>query len=139
MKPFLLLSVAILAGGCTAREDSAIPQNQALPKGPPMFTHSIGPEVPADCALRVEFGSYAMGIDRTASAAVDRLLADDPGVTSVQTVPQGREGEKTVCVAVRSDADAERLFQAISRTFPADPRGPLAVVTRGGRRFSAGR
>lgn len=104
-----------------------------------MFTHSIGPETPADCVLRVEFGSYAMGIDRTASAAVDRLLADDPGVTSVQTVAQGREGEKIVCVAVRSDADAERLFEAISSTFPADPRGPLTVTTRSGRRFSAGR
>jgi hypothetical protein len=135
----LLLSLAILSGACTAREDAAIPQNQALPKGPPMFTHSTGPEIPADCALRVEFGSYAMGIDRTASVAVDRLLADDPGVTSVQTVAQGREGEKIVCVAVRSDADAERLFQAISSTFPADPRGPLTVSTRTGRRFSAGR
>jgi hypothetical protein len=139
MKPLLLLSLAILAAGCTPREDAAIPQNQALPKGPPMFTHSLGAETPADCALRVEFGSYAMGIDRTASAAVDRLLADDPGVTSVQTVAQGREGEKIVCVAVRSDADAERLFLAISRTFPADPRGPLTVSTRTGRRFSAGR
>lgn len=149
MKPLILLAFAFLAGGCTAREEAAVPQNQvpqsqvpqsqALPKGRPVFTHSIGAETPADCALRVEFGSYAMGIDRTASRAVDLLLADDPGVVSAETVAQGREGEKTVCVQVRSDADAERLFQAISSAFPADPRGPLTVTTRTGRRFSAGR
>jgi len=139
MKSVLLLSIAFLAGGCTAPEDGAISQNQAQPKGRPMVTHAPGTDIPADCALRVEFGSYAMGIDRSASAAVAQLLVDDPGVASAQTFPWGREGEKTICVEVRSAADAERLFEAISRTFPAEPRGPLSVTTRSGRRFSAGR
>jgi hypothetical protein len=79
-----------------------------------------------------------MGIDRGAARAVDELLASDPAVTSVELYPWGREGEKTLCVRLRSEADAERLFHAIKDLFPADPRGPLTVSTRNGLRFGAG-
>ena len=138
MKPLLLVSLAILAAGCGARQDAAIAQNQAQPKGAQMVVQPRGAEAPADCALQVEFGSYAMGIDREASRAVDQLLASDPAVTSVELYPWGREGEKTLCVRLRSEADAERLARAIAALFPADPRGPLTVSTRNGLRFSAG-
>jgi hypothetical protein len=139
MRILVTLTLAILAAGCGARQDAAIAQNQAQPKGAQMVVQPRGAEAPADCALRVEFGSYAMGIDREASRAVDQLLAGDPAVTSVELYPWGREGEKTLCVRLRSEADAERLARAISALFPAEPRGPLSVSTRNGLRFSAGR
>jgi hypothetical protein len=139
MKPFLMLSLAVLAAGCTGRQDAAIAQNQAQPKGATMVNHPRGAEAPADCALRVEFGSYAMGIDRGAFAAVQQLLANDPAVASVDAYPWGREGENILCVDVRSEADAQRLFHAIKGFFPAAPRGPLTVSTRAGLHFSAGR
>jgi hypothetical protein len=139
MKPLLPLSLAILAAGCGVRQDAAIAQNQAQPKGAHMVVQPRGAEAPADCSLRIEFGSYAMGIDRGASRAVDELLASDPAVASVELYPWGREGEKTLCVRLRSEADAERLARAIAALFPAEPRGPLSVSTRNGLRFAAPR
>ncbi len=138
MKPLFLLPIAVLAGGCT-RQEAPIAQNQAQPKGAVVVNQPRGAEIPADCDVRIEFGSYAMGIDRTASAAIDRLLAEDPGVVSAEAFGWGREGEKTICVRVRSAADGDRLARAIAATFPAEPRGPLSVTTRNGLRFSAGR
>ena len=139
----LLLALALVAvSACGGHREAAVIGNEALAtNGTPV--KQIGPrggvDIPADCPLRVEFGSYAMGIDGGAAQAVRELLASDPGVASVQTQGWGREGESTTCVFTRSDADAERLFHAISRLFPAEPRGPLSVSTRTGLRHSAGR
>ena len=91
----------------------------------------------ADCPLSVRFGSYAMGIDRPTLEAVQSLLAADAAVTAVERHPWGREGETTLCVRLRSEADAERLFRAVAGLFPAEPRGPLSVATRTGLVFHA--
>jgi hypothetical protein len=142
MKPHLLLAIAILAGGCARPDpvaDAPVAQNQAQPKGAAVVNHPRGAQAPAECDVRIEFGSYAMGIDRTVSAAVDRLLAEDPAIVSAEAFGQGREGEKIVCVRVRSPGDAERIARAIAAGFPADPRGPVSVTTRNGLRLSAGR
>lgn len=104
-----------------------------------MITHPREDEIPADCSLRVQFGSYAMGIDGGTAEQVRALLDGDPAVSSVDRYPWGREGEYTLCVGVRSDADARRLFEAIVRLLPANPRGPLSVSTRDGLRFDAPR
>jgi hypothetical protein len=92
---------------------------------------------PARCALEIEFGSYAMGIDRPTLDRVERLLAGDAAVTSVTRRSWGREGEVTLCASVRRAADRDRLFAAIAALFPADPRGPLTVRTDAGRIFQA--
>ena len=104
-----------------------------------MVAHPRGSAIPADCPLRVQFGSYAMGIDNRAAEAVRALLDGDSGVASVEHYPWGREGEYTLCIRVRTDGDARRLFGAIARLFPADPLGPLSVSTRDGLRFDAPR
>ena len=90
------------------------------------------PDIPEDCPLVVGFASYAAGIDLKAYTAVGDLLASDPAVLSVDRHPWGREGEVTLCVTVRSTADAERLFHRIKAVFPREPRGPLGVSTRSG-------
>ena len=94
---------------------------------------------PAPCPLEIRFGSYAMGIDGGTLRRVEQLLAADGAVTSVTRTPWGREGELTICAAVRSPADAERLAREIAALFPEDPRGPLSVRTASGLAFAAGR
>ena len=92
---------------------------------------------PADCALWVGFGSYAMGIDRGTLERVEALLAADRGVLDVERLPWGREGEVTLCVRLRRESEARPLFERITAMLPADPRGPISVSTRGGLRFDA--
>jgi len=86
------------------------------------------------CDLTVSFGSYAMGIDRTALAAVRRILADR-AVRSVEDFGGGREGETSLCARTRRPADADRLFRRIRAVLPAAPRGPIAVRTASGLSF----
>jgi len=116
--------VALLAGGCTARP-APVQAPPALPAAAP-------------CAITVTFGSYAMGIDRGAFEAVEKLLARDKGVAGSEQKRWGREGEVTICVQAKSNADAARLFGEIKKLFPAKPRGPLTVETLAGARFEAG-
>jgi len=87
--------------------------------------------IPADCPLKVEFGSYAMGIDRNAYDAIDRLFARDRGVRRVVRQRWGREGEVTLCAITRNPADAKRLGQRARALVPARPRGPVTISGRG--------
>lgn len=111
----------------------------AGPQDRPALTVTPVPATRTDCPLTVGFGSYAMGIDRSTYDAVEALLARDAGVTGVEQQRWGREGEITLCALVRSDGDAARLFGRVKALFPADPRGPLSVVTRGGLSFEVSR
>jgi hypothetical protein len=94
------------------------------------------PAEPRECALDIRFGSYAMGIDRVAAEAVDRLLAGDRGVRSVARHGFGREGEYALCVQTTSEHDETRLFEAIRKVLPAAPRGPISLRA-GSRSYSA--
>jgi len=138
MKLSLVLALAAIVAGCgyppgRVQNESQAKETIAVKADAPPGR----PEIPADCALRIDFGSYAMGVDGGAARAVNELLAADPAVVSVERRTWGREGETTLCVEVRSEADAKRLFHAVAALFPADPRGPLAVSTRSGLRYSA--
>lgn len=91
---------------------------------------------PPRCDLSISFGSYAMGIDRPALAAVRKILADR-AVRAVEETRGGIEGEIHLCVRTRRAADANRLFDRIRAVLPAAPHGPIAVRTASGRRFHA--
>ena len=91
------------------------------------------------CAVRVQFGSYALGIDRPAFERVRALLARDRGVRAVDQQHWGREGETTLCVRTRRPGDARRLFGRVTAALPAKPRGPITVEARGGLRFEVPR
>lgn len=94
---------------------------------------------PANCPLKVDFASYAMGIDAKALDKVGKLLAADRGVKRVDQQRWGREGEMSLCAQTRSRADASRLFYRIKRVLPAKPRGPITVETASGLSFHAPR
>jgi hypothetical protein len=106
----------------------------------PAASCAAGPSEPdstaAECPLTVSFGSYAMGIDRRALARVEALIAEAEGA-SIERSPRGREGEVALCVRTKSAAQAAELFERISDSLPADPRGPVTVATAAGRRFEA--
>ena len=91
------------------------------------------------CAVRVQFGSYAMGIDRVALERVQAVLKRTRGVRTVAAQRWGREGETTLCVATRRTSDVRRVFGRITAALPRTPRGPILVEGRGGLRFEAPR
>ena len=91
------------------------------------------------CAVRVEFASYAMGIDRAAFDRVQTLLKRDRGVRAVEVQRWGREGETNLCIQLRRTSDARRVFGQVKAALPAKPRGPITVEARGGLRFEAPR
>jgi hypothetical protein len=94
-------------------------------------------EKPAACALRVAFGSYAMGIDQGAAQRVEQLLRADRAVQTVERQGWGREGEFTLCARIARSGDAERLFEAIRPLLPAKPRGPITVTLATGPTYRA--
>ena len=81
----------------------------------------------AGCALRVDFGSYAMGIDRGAAVRVERAILSAAGVSDVVRHRWGREGEYSLCVSTRSPRVAAALFARLKPLLPAKPRGPIAL------------
>ena len=93
--------------------------------------------IPANCPLKVDFGSYAMGIDSGAYDAVQRLFARDRGVARVIRSTWGREGEVTLCAVTRSPADARRLAIKLRTLIPARPRGPVTVSGPGVKPYQA--
>jgi hypothetical protein len=125
MKPSPL-ALALAALAATGAEARYMP----LPGSPDRAN-----PVPADCPLTIGFGSYAMGIDGAAYAAIERLLRADRGVRAVTRHPWGREGETTLCVRTRTRADAQRLFAQIRARLPANSRGPISMQLLGGRRY----
>lgn len=123
---FALIPLASLAA-CSAGTDPRSSGGESPSPKP-----SAPAEASAGCDLTIGFGSYAMGIDGQALAAVEARLAADRAVTGVERQGWGREGEVTLCVATRTSADAERLHRDILATLPADPRGPISVATATG-------
>jgi hypothetical protein len=96
---------------------------------------SAAPAAQGGCDLTIRFGSYAMGIDTSAAAAVDRILERRAREMSVTRHGGGREGEYGLCIGTASPAAAARLFDEIRAVLPAKPRGPISIKA-GERRFS---
>lgn len=119
MRPVLLILPLALLAACAAPASG----QQAVRAG----------GEPADCALTVRFGSYAMGIDHEAASTVEALLAAEAGVTTTRH-PWGREGEFTLCARTPSKATSRALFERIRPLLPKEPRGPIEIQVRGGAR-----
>jgi hypothetical protein len=104
----------------------------------PASAHAQARPAP-QCAVSVQFASYAMGIDRAAFDRVQALLKRDRDVRGVEVQRWGREGETNLCVQTRKASDARRIFGRVKTILPARPRGPIVVETQGGLRFEAPR
>ncbi len=106
-----------------------------------LFTAAcVAPPAPAAgasaaCDLKVEFASIGTGIDPDVLEKVDALLAGDTGISTIDRKQWGREGEITLCVDTKTDADAARLFGAVKRLFPVSSFMPISVETGAGLQF----
>jgi len=89
--------------------------------------------VPRNCPLVIAFGSHGAGIDRPTFDRVEAYLAHERTVTGVSRYPWGREGEVSLCVRARGDADLVRIANRVRASIPARPRGPVTVESRARR------
>lgn len=111
--------LAIVLAGCAASPPQQAQQSQT------------------GCDLKVEFASIGTGIDHAVLEKVDALLSGDKGVSTIGRERWGREGEITLCVATRSEADAARLFGGVKALFLAKTEKPVRVETRTGQSYHA--
>ena len=115
MLRFALLSATLFSAACA-------------PPPPPASS------LPA-CDLKVEFASIGTGIDGTTLEKVDTLLSGDTGILTIDRQPWGKEGEITLCIDTRTDADTARLFESVRTAFPASSSKPIAVETTAGKHY----
>jgi hypothetical protein len=69
-----------------------------------------------------------MGIDRQSAAAIENIVGRAPGISRVERMQEGREGEYSLAVTTRSASAACRLQQQMVLALPAKPRGPIRIV-----------
>ena len=74
-----------------------------------------------------------MGIDRSAAASFEKAILSSRGVRDVARHRWGREGEYTLCIAMRSPRAAMALFARLKPLLPPKPRGPIALSLADGR------
>ena len=114
-----LLAAALLTTACAA----------------PPAPVSAATETTATCDLKVDFASIGTGIDSATLQKVDTLLSGDTGISTIDRQRWGKEGEITLCIATRTEADATRLFGSVKRLFPASSAKPISVETAAGQLF----
>lgn len=118
-----LLPLSVLPLGCTASADASHDlSGAALAAGA-----GSGKTAEAQNQVAVRFGSYAMGIDHTAAARIEEILASDPAIRKVERIGPGREGEYLLRIDAGSAANARRLQERLIAVVPAKPRGPITV------------
>jgi hypothetical protein len=126
MKKLILIAATALIA-TSAAHGRAVDPRRGGPHG--------GTPVPQNCPLTVAFQSYGAGIDRPTRTNIERLLNTDRSVRTWTRHPWGREGEVTLCVRTRNNADAVRLSRRIRALIPPRPRGPIQVELPGSRRY----
>ena len=107
-----------------------------------LTTACVAPPAPVEtaaaaggCDLKVDFASIGTGIDSATLQKVDTLLSGDTGISTIDRQRWGKEGEITLCIATRTEADATRLFGSVKRLFPASSAKPISVETAAGQLF----
>jgi hypothetical protein len=84
------------------------------------------------CDLEILFGSYASGIDGKIHGKITALLTKQGDKITSESKNWGREGEKAVCIDVKSERNAAPLEKEITAIIAANSpaKGPV-TVTRG--------
>ena len=96
------------------------------------------PAVREGCDVKVDFGSYAMGVDRDLKARIVAFVDGAEDVVEATETPWGREGESTLCVQAASSAGMDRVYDRVASMIPAQSeRAPTTVTHRDGRTKSS--
>ena len=96
------------------------------------------PAVREGCDVKVDFGSYAMGVDRDLKARIVAFVDGAEDVVEATETPWRREGESTLCVQAASSAGMDRVYDRVASMIPArSERAPTTVTHRDGRTKSS--
>lgn len=88
----------------------------------------------AACDVEVSFGSFGQGVDGALREQVLAVTRAVPDVIASTEQTWGREGESTLCLRLKDDAAANRLYGTIAAQLPStSTRAPTTVRHRDGR------
>lgn len=121
---WILVAVFPLFSGCDIPKR---PVSEGNVKGS-FFAELFG----SRCSVEILFGSYAGGIDIQSHAEITSLLTRRDDLLRNEEQIWGGEGEKAICVNMRSAAGANALARDIDKIITAHTptKGPV-TVTRG--------
>jgi hypothetical protein len=124
MKAAIAIAILILAAACSVPQR---PVTEGNASGS-FFEGLFGER----CDLEILFGSYAAGIDGKIHGKITALLTKQGDKITSESKNWGREGEKAVCVDVKSERTAALLEKEITTIIAANSpaKGPV-TVTRG--------
>lgn len=95
-----------------------------------------GPETLAACDVEVVFGSYCCGPAADVRRQVQARVQSDQSLQVRSVIASGIEGESTLCLKARSQADAERAFEDIKSLIPEySERAWTSVTLASGQSF----
>lgn len=96
------------------------------------------PTPAASCDVEVSFGSFGAGVDTALHGQILALIRANPEVIDSREEGWGREGESTLCLRLKDETAANRLYGAIAAQLPStSTRAPTTVRHRDGRSRSA--
>lgn len=72
----------------------------------------------SECSVKINFGSYAMGIDTDGYTAIREIIDNSKEVDTYTDISWGREGERTICVQTYSMQASDALYNDLLRHVP---------------------
>lgn len=86
------------------------------------------------CDVEVSFGSFGSGVDGPLREQIRTLVLGDPDMVTSHEDRWGREGESTLCLQLKNEAAADRIFGAVAALLPSySTRAPTTVRHHDGR------
>ncbi|HEV2082414.1 MAG TPA: hypothetical protein VGR32_08155 [Brevundimonas sp.] len=96
------------------------------------------PAVRDGCDVKVDFGSYAMGVDGELKSRILAFVEGSDDVVDAAETSWGREGESTLCVLAAGASATDRVYGRIAGLIPVrSERAPTTVTHRDGRTKSS--
>lgn len=112
----VICSILLFLGGVPLSANTQAAEIIQNPYKPP-------PIEAAHCHIRIDFLSYAMGIDRGLYKKVrDKITQSRMHIRATET-PWGREGERTLCLSFSSYQDAQMFYKDLKAFFYEKSKG----------------
>jgi hypothetical protein len=90
---------------------------------------------PRSCDIRVEFGSFEIGIDSETYRAVSTMLDRDPRIAERHVEALQPMGERVLCVVTEPGAQ-DSVYEDLRQMIPPESReGWVAVTGRDGKTY----
>jgi hypothetical protein len=153
MRKWILLVAPIALFGCdrvkepetvtAAAPEAQLPAQLPVPNKEVDMTTKFKPSVidlggrqaavATECDLTVAFSSIGTGTDHVTGTRVRQLIEEDPAVREVEPYVVGREGETVLCIRLRAEGEAERLFDELHAIVSSGHR--VRLWSKSGRQY----